>query len=337
MGLSDSGSIVVSGVQQRVSVAYRNSDYVADRVFPRFNGLSRKTKITKYYKGPWFKNAAGVRAAGTGARKVNYNVTSQELQPTNYALASKIPDEERQNARAPGSLVTDPTSDTVELISEGMFIKREMEVAAVVKSALWSGQAAGGVDAEGNWGNTTAANDTFLADMKTGQDAFHAAGAPMPNKLLLDHYAWQKLRRAPALLGALYPTGFSKNTTKIGLDDLAMLAEVKEVIVARSIYDNSESIQARTDANFTAVDIWAPLSQNDGGLGFLFYSPDKPKLKKPSAGYQYGVNQINGSFTMMTKWREQEIHSDWYDINQEYDISAVSLDCGYLWYDTAKS
>ena len=72
MAQPDVKSEIIAGPLQGVSVAYRNKEYIADRVFPILDGADPKAKITKYLKGAWFRDEAGIRAAGTRAKRGGY-------------------------------------------------------------------------------------------------------------------------------------------------------------------------------------------------------------------------------------------------------------------------
>jgi hypothetical protein len=56
---------IVAGPLQNVSIAFRNEEYIADRVFPILDGADPKAKITVYQKADWFRDEAGIRTAGT--------------------------------------------------------------------------------------------------------------------------------------------------------------------------------------------------------------------------------------------------------------------------------
>jgi hypothetical protein len=336
MGLKDPGAVLVRGSLQNVSIAYRPQGFVADLIFPTISGLARQTKVPKYTKGPWFKDSAQPRAPKTSAKVISYDVATQDLDPINYAIAGQVSDEEEQNAGVAGSLPMDLRVDTLEMLAGSLMISQEERVADVIKAAAWSGQAVGGVDAANSWGHGTSASDTFLDDMDTGRTAFHAAGAPPPNSLLLDFYAYQSVRKAPALLDKIYPTGFGKDDF-VSPQSLANLAGVERIIVGTAVYDDSEPLQTGADTSFNAVDIWDSTGTTKKGLGFLFYSPAAAGLKQQSSGYIYKIGQPNGSYRLSTGWRDSATHSDFYDSQEECDIAAVSLDCGYLWYDTAKA
>jgi len=332
MPLQDPKSIVVRGALQDVSIQYRNAAYIADLVFPLIDNVYAKAQVAKYVKGSWFRDEAEPRAPGAAARVGHFNVTTQNLDPINYAYATEVTDEERTQASIPGNLPIQPDIDAQEFIADKLDMKREIRCAAILHATSWSAQSAGGVDADGLWGTATAANDTFLADFVTARDTILANTGLLPNSLLLNWTAWSKLQMSPALLNLMNPVGLSANAL-VTIPTLAALVGVKNIVIASAIKNTAQENQA--DSAFTGTNIWGS-SAADKGIGFIYYRPDRPGLKQASAGYQYRVmNPTSGTGRLITTWRDDARHADMYDCNEECDIAAVCLDAGYLFKDTA--
>ena len=74
MGQPNVKEQIVAGPLANVSVAYRNTEYIADQVFPILDGSDPRAKITKFKKGAWFRDEAGIRAAGTEAKRGGYAI-----------------------------------------------------------------------------------------------------------------------------------------------------------------------------------------------------------------------------------------------------------------------
>ena len=100
MGQPNVKEQIVAGPLANVSVVFRNKDYIADRVFPILDGSDPKAKITKYQTGAWFRDEAGIRAAGTRARRGGYPLTSVSIATDEYAFAKEVTDEDRRFAKA---------------------------------------------------------------------------------------------------------------------------------------------------------------------------------------------------------------------------------------------
>lgn len=332
MPISNPNAIHVRQFTLQASIAYRNPMYVADRVFPIIDGIHKKSKVPKYVKGPWFRDEAEVRAPGSPPRTASFKIASQNLDPVNYALETEIPDEIIRDSNIDGNFPLDPEMDAAMFISDKLDLKREARAANLLHTVDWSGVGVGGEDAAGNWGNATAANDTFLADMRTGRDTIQTSAAVIPNKLFLDYPAWSKLQIAPALLAYLNPTEASRPDPLVSLQTLANLAQVEEVIIGMAIKNTDEETVAES---MTGVNVWGVPAAPTKGVGFLFYSPGRPSLREPSAGYQYRIRQANGSGRDL--WMSRSDRSKtWYMAGEEdVDIAATGLDVGYLWKNTA--
>ena len=330
MGVKNSKDIVVRGILQNISLQYKNQEYVADQLFPIVNGVSAKTQVTKYHKGPWFSDMAEVRGPGAPAVIGEYSFSLQNLTPVNYAFGGKVTKEERRDASESGSAAIQPDMDTIEHIANVLDLKREVRASAILHATNWSAVGAGGEDAEGGWGHATAASDTFLADIKKARDLIRKNTGVLPNTLFLDYVAFSALQVAPALIAMLHPTSVSANGPLINRQALAQLAMVNEIIVGTAIKTSDEETVAGTE--FTAVDVWGATGK---GIGFLYYKPAKAGLKVPSPGYQYRLNQDNGQFRVTTTWYDPATKSDFYDSEESCDIAAVGLDLGYMFKDTA--
>lgn len=332
MPIPDPTSLIVRGALQDVSIAYRNSDFVADELFPIIDGVHKQAKVAKYVKGAWFRDDAQVRPPGTPAVVIEFRMGTENLDPVNFAAATTVTDEERQAADEPGSLPIQPDIDGMEFIANSLDLKREIRASAVLHATDWGGSGAGGADAEGHWGDATAANDTFLADMRTGRNAIRALTGMLPNSLFLDYRAWDPLQMAPALLALMNPQKIDKEAL-VTIQALMVLAQVKNIIIGSALENTDEETVA--DTSFTGVDIWGTTGEETKGVGFLYYKPDRPGLKTPSAGYQYRLKKINGQGRLSTTWRENARHADMYDTEEDVDIAPVATDLGYMFKNTA--
>ena len=331
MALTDPNSVLVRDYLQNVSMLYRNAEYVADQIFPIVDGLNPTAKVGKYLKGPWFRDEAEPRAPGTPARVGEFKITSSNLDPVNYAFASTVPDEERRNANIPSSFPLQPDIDALQYIAEKLDIKKEVRASAVLHATAWGGQAAGGVDAEGHWGDATAGNDTFLADIRTARDSIRSNTGILPNTLFLTWEAWSALQVAPALLALMNPQALSANSL-VQVNTLSALIGMT-IIIGSAVKNTDEETVA--DTSFTPVNIWGTSGAETKGVGFIYYKPASVGLRIPSAGYQYRIAQINGQGRMSTTWRDDARHADMYDTQEDTDFSAVGLDLGYMFKDTA--
>lgn len=316
---------IVAGPLPGVSVAYRNMKYIGDRVFPILDGADPKAKITKYKRGAWFRDEAGIRAPGTEAQRGSYPASSDSIATKEYAFASPVTDEDRRFAKSQGALVLQPQQDAVELATDKIDLKKERRIASAITGGSWvDGNGAGGEDAEGLWSPSGATN-TFLADIVTGRKAIRSACGRDPNVLLIDYATYMALKECSAILDKIKYTQRGVLTKEL----LAAILDLDEVLVGEAIYSDAEETASGDD--FNAVDIW---TVNAGkGMGFLYHRPPRVGLKVVSAGMQVRIAYENGLPRRITTWREASRHQDVYEVAEETDITVVSAYAGYLWKD----
>jgi len=321
----DVKSEIIAGPLQGVSIAYRNTEYIADRVFPILDGADPKAKITKYLKGAWFRDEAGIRAAGTRARRGGYPLTTVSVSTDEYAFAKEVTDEDRRFAKAQGAPVLQPEEDAVEFATDKVDLKKEIRVAAAITGTTWVDGNSGGEDAGGLWSPAGSTN-TFLVDITTGRKAIQAATGMDPNCLVLDYATYLALKECDEILDKI------KYTQKgvFGTALLAAILELEEVLVGKAIYSSAEETKAGTD--FTAAKMW---EVNAGkGMGFLYHRAKRLGLKAATAGVQVRIAYENGSPRRISTWREKAEHQDVYEVAEETDILVTATDLGYLWADT---
>ena len=332
MPIQNPGAVAVRTVLQEASVAYRNELYVADKIFPIVDGVSSQTKIIKETKGSWFRGEAGPRAPGTAARRSYRHLATSNIDPINNAHGDQVTEEDIRDYNR-GLLASDPELDAIEFIANQLDLKREIDCAALLHATNWNSVGAGGSDAEGAWGHATAASDTFLTDYETGYETILKNAQVRPNKFFMTEPCWSKLKFAPALL-ALFTPDKLDSEGRISLNGLADYLGVEEIIVASAVR-NDAAQQVDDSAAWTPAWLWGTSGTEDKGVAFLYYAPDRPSKRQPSAGYQYRCKQINGLARYSTRWPEPSNHAWGYDSQEEIDIVAVSLDAGYMWKDTA--
>lgn len=326
MGQPNVRELLVTGPLQSVSVAYRNSAYIGDRVFPIIDNLDSKAKIARYLKGAWFRDEAAVRGPGGRAARGGYPVDFINISTKEYAFAKEVTDEDRRFAAWQMAPPLRPDTDALEFCADKIDLSKERRIAAAIKAAPWiDGNGPGGEDAEGLWSPVDNTN-TFLPDMAKAQKAIQSATGLTPNTLVLDFGTYNALKQCAAILDKIKYTQRGVLTAEL----LAALCDLDTVLVAGAIYSTAKETKAGTD--FTSSYIW---EVNAGkGMGFLFYRPPAPRLKTPSAGYQARTAYEDGMPRRTTTWREAAEHQDVYEVAEETDIVIVSTDCGYLFKDT---
>lgn len=325
MGLPNVKENIIAGPLANVSIAYRNMEYIADRVFPIMDGADPKAKITKYQRGAWFRDEAAIRAPGTEARRGGYPITSESIATKEYAFAKEVTDEDRRFVRAQGAPVLQPEIDAIEYATDKIDMKKERRVAELVTGTTWVDGNVGGEDAEGLWavsGNT----NTLLADIEKAQKAIKSAIGRRANVLLLDDRTYGGMKEVDALLDKIKYTQRGVLTKEM----LAAMLDLDDVIIGSAIYSDAEETADGTD--FNAVDIWTVNATK--GMGFLFWRPPRVGIKMQCAGLQVRIAYENGGPRRISTWREAARHQDVYEVAEETDITLIDANAGYLFKDT---
>ena len=82
----------INSAMGNISIAYRNETYIADQVFPVVNVQKKSDFYFIFDAADWFKDDVAVRAPGTRARRVDFNLTSASYVAVGYALSKVVAD-----------------------------------------------------------------------------------------------------------------------------------------------------------------------------------------------------------------------------------------------------
>lgn len=321
----DSKALVTQGPLANASVQYRNQEYAADRVLPIIDTDDPKTKVTRYVKGAWFRDEAGIRAPGQQAKRGGYVVDTVAIATAEYAYAKEVTDEDRRFANSTFGPVLQPDMDAVEFCADKIDLSKERRIAAALIAANFSGAGAGGEDAAGLWAPNDATN-TFVDDVETRIETIRAATGMRPNVLLLSANTLSKVRQITAVQNRIAYVERAIITPNV----LGALFGLSEVLVAGAIYSSAAEVKAGTD--FTAVNIWE--NNATKGAAFLFYRHPSVGLKVPLVGVQVRLRYESGMPRRTSTWREEASHQDVYEVAEETAYVVTGTDLGFWWKDT---
>jgi hypothetical protein len=323
MAQPDTRSLLVAGPLQNVSIAYRNRNYIADRVFPIIDTADAKAKIARYLKGAWFRDEAAIRGPGARAARGGYPIDWITASTTEYAFAKEVTDEDRRFLKATNAPPLKPDQDAIEFCADRIDLKKERLVASMIIAGTWSGVA--GEDAEGGWAAASGSN-TFITDVETRIETIRSNTGIRPNVLVLSANTLAAVKQVSDVLDRIKYV--ERGIVSAPL--IAALFELDEVLIGDAIYSSAKETKAGTD--FTAVNIWEKNATK--GSAFLCYRPSSPGLKTPMAGCQVRLMYENNQARRVTSWREDAEHQDVYEVAEESDIVQTGADCGFFWYDT---
>lgn len=299
-GISD---VHQNAVMTQLSIAYKNPRYIADQVLP---GIKVAKQADDYYiftKGDWFRDEADLRAPGTRAKRGGYTLDTDEYSCKEYAFAKELPDEVRENADA----VLNPEIEATEFATDRVMLKIERELAAAIFVAgVWANDKTGGTDFT-VWSDYD--NCDPIGDVDGWKDTIHKSTGMEPNRLLIGREVWSKLKRAPDILELVKYVERGILTE----DLVAQVLGVEKIIVGDPIYNS-----AAEGVTVVQAYIW-------GKYALLYYVPDRPALRTPSAGYI-----LNWHERSVRNWREAPEKQDVFEASQNLAIEVTGTDLGLL-------
>lgn len=293
----------VDALQTNISIAYRNTAYMADQVFPGVPVQKKSDLYFTYSKDYWFRDEAKVRAPGTNAERGGYGVSTDSYACEEYAFAKEVPDEVRENQDKPMNVNREAT----EFATNKILLSKEILVASRINTS-------------GNWTNSTTLsgssqwsdpNSNPYDDVDTARETVLLACAQEPNTMIMGYEVFNKLKNHDELIERVKHT----QEVKAGLtvQQLAQALEVGKILVGKSIYTATLEPQTATYAF-----IW-------GKYCWIGYVNPSPGLLVPSAGYTFTWKNRS-----VRSWREDSPKQDVYEASENFDAKAVAADCGYL-------
>lgn len=263
-----------------ISVSYLQdaAAFIADKVFPIIPVKRQSDVFYQYSKEDFMRDEAQVRGAATESAGGDYGVEAQEpYYCRKHAFHKDVTPEERANYDEP----LDADKDATDFVTQKMLIRREMAWAtSFFKAGVWGTEIAGGDTAgQGTAIKWSAATSDPIGDITGASVQMASETGYKPNTLVLSPFAFNALKNHEDILDRI------KYTQKgiVTEDLLATLFGVDKVHVAWSVV-NSAAKGAAADVGFIM-----------GKHALLCYSNPRPALRKPSAGYIFAWNGLEGS------------------------------------------
>lgn len=304
--MPDVSMVHVDQALTNVSIQYRNSDYVADLLFPPLPVPKQSNKYFVYSKDR-FRVVEDARRPGAKANEIVWSLSTDTYYAEGHALAEAIPDELKANAD--GAL--DMGADATEELTDKIYLQREILAAkkATDNTVITQHKAAAGWDAAG----------TPIADVEAGKTAIRLATGKTANTLLLSYPVFLKVRSNSDLINRIK---YTQNVSLSNLDANALAAafDVEKVIIGGAI---------KNTANEGAADamdwVW-------GKNALLLYSPPGALgLKSLSLGAQFrwtfGAN--TGGY-LVKRYRDESRTAEVVEVQMYHDVKVVAASAGYL-------
>lgn len=301
-----------------LSIAYRNSTYIADQMFPIVPVKKQSDIVPKYNQSYWFRDLARLRVGGQKSEGSGFtvDVTKHYFCPR-YSFRFEIPDEVRDNADDPFNM----DRDGAVFVTDKMQMRREVNFAsAFFTTSKWAqvnvaanGDPTGGTDFT-KWSDYGASQP--LVDVAGYQDQIEGLIAREPNVFAIGKQAYVQLKWHPDLIDTIKYTQKGQLTP----DLIAGLFEIPKFLIGRGIY--TTSIEGTAESSVTYSRIW-------GKAALALYVPDGPSLLTPSAGYTFVWTRVASAVQYIKRMRDEEREVDILEGNSYFDQEQIVTNAGY--------
>lgn len=218
--------------------------FVADQLFPSVNVARQSDKYYTITKNPFLRvpGTTALRAPGTSAKKIEWEISSDSFFAKNYALSNELPLEDLANA----DIAVGLRENSTRLVVNQLRRDQEVRIANMVTSISNMGS---GVVLSGTtkWSNYTTSDP--IAAVNTGHAFIRQTTGLIANTLLLDYDTMQIVRRHPVLLDLYKYTQGGQLTN----NELASVFGVSNVLIGMGIKENQ--IEGASASSIT--NIWS--------------------------------------------------------------------------------
>lgn len=315
------GDVHVNRLLTNVSVNYmqRETNFVADRVFPQLPVNFKSDQIAKFVKQGWFRDQARVRAPATESAGGGYEIESQPYNCLVYAWHKDVDDQTRRNTDSPYQ----PDRNATQFVTNILRLQREVKFMATyfvtgVWDTEWTGVASDSpVAASLEFEQWDRAGSTPIADVIGRCTNVQQISGWRPNVGVMQRKVFDALKTNADIMDRVKYT----SRDSIDLEILARLFELDELMLADAVYDSAlEGAAASMD--FIA-----------GKHMLLAYRTKSPALDMPSAGYipvWTGYLGATAFGNRVKKFRMEHLNSDRIEGELAYDMVVVAADTAAL-------
>lgn len=245
-----------------ISIAYRNTSYIADSVLPRVPVGRAEYKYFEFPLEEGFTLPDTKVGRKGKPNEVEFTATEKTGKCDDYGLEDAVPQADIDNAPAN----YDPVGRGVERVTDYVLLDREVRTASLVFDAAQY-PAGHKVALAGTSQWSDAASDP-IANILTGLDA----ALIRPNLIVLGQEVWTHLRQHPDILKAIHRT--SGDTGVAARQAVADLFEVERIEVGLSRQNTAKKGQAvnlaRVWGKHAALLFINPRADTQGDITFGF-------------------------------------------------------------------
>lgn len=282
----------------QLSVQYQNSEYIAEKVFPRVMVQNDTDKYRVYSRD--FRLPETIRRDGAEARNHDFSVSTASYILEEHALKALVTDRQARNYDL-ASLQADTTED----LTDAIMLRKEKTVADLFTSTNFSLNLS--LAAANQFSlNSTTSNPIPYFD--TAATTVLANSGYLPNKAVMERSVMlnQKNHTSIAERVKYVSSEITKNT-------LAALYDIPEILVGVAQIDSAA--EGITDS---IGNVWGD------NIGIMYVAPSASP-RKPSAGYVFQAEKMS-----VRRWRDEKVKGEWIEVGCDYDAKIVASLAAYL-------
>lgn len=322
-------SLHLSAALTDMSVAYwqEPNHFVCGKVFPVVPVTKQADRYFTLDEKDWLRTDANYRAPGAPAPLSGWNTSNATYFCDRVSIGKAISDPERENADA---AVANLEADTVRWINQQLLIKEEVDWAATfMTTSVWTG-ASSTTDMTGSSTApaSTATNflqwndvaSTPIEDIHGEQMIILERTGQLANTLVIGAEVWNDLRDHPDVLDRIKYTERGVVTK----DLLASLLDVERVEVTFATRNSNREGSTSASMDFVV---------GSGKSALLCYTPARPGLNTPAAGYTFVWTgrtgaPVSGLGATIKRWRNEEKESDIIEGERWRDFKVIGANLG---------
>lgn len=272
----------VDAAMSNISIAYKNTNYIADMVAPVVRVQKQTDKYFTFDKSSWFRNEISPRAPGTRANRVDFALTTASYIALPYALGKTVTDEERENADA----ALQPDIEATEFVTDQLLLGLEIRVANKISaSSNWASSS--NLTSGTKWSSDSS---TPTANIITCITKVRQTIGRRPNVAVMGAQVFETLMNHPEFLDRLK---YARPGAILTPNDIAGWFGFEKMLIGEGITNS---------ANEGAADSFADIWPDFFWCGWV--SPNAT-LRTPSAMYVFEWQN-----RMVERFREDQEHQD---------------------------
>lgn len=290
---------------ENVSLQYKPQGLIADLVAPKVP-VKRESDFYYVYSRDTMSIPETLRASGAESNQANWNVSTSTYVLEEHALHDYVVDRQRDNADNP----IDLDIDTVEITTQKILLRREVDLATVVQDKNnWSNQLS--MTTTQQWSfNTTTTNPIVLIDSLSSVIVQNSG--VVPNQLIVTDAQFRALKEHFSVVDRVKFT----SADSVSPEMLAKLLNLERILIARGIQNTAKEGLAES-MSF----IWTDAA-------FLCYVAAAPALKQASALYTFWKDAYSAPFKV-ERWREQKRTADGIQVSAMWQHKPVATACAF--------